>query len=216
MDDIAQEADGYYARNRANQREFAGDYFQNYLRKHVRPGMRVLEVGCSSGYRLAALASDGVDTYGIDPSPAAIADGAARYPGVHLTVAGAHALPYDDAFFDLVYVPTVFYAIPRDLLLRSVSEIDRVLKDGGTLVIDDFFPETPYKRENRHAPGTYIYKQYYWETFSESYVYRIEEKLPRVIGSDAPDPMLAGGDGACILVRLTKSLEENYPVRPPS
>ncbi len=38
------------------------------LLKHLKPGQRVLEVGCSSGFMLSALKEKGMDVTGLDPS----------------------------------------------------------------------------------------------------------------------------------------------------
>jgi SAM-dependent methyltransferase len=175
--------------------------------------MEVLEVGCSSGYRLNALRGKGCVCFGIDPSESAITEGKERYGDLELTVGVAHALPYPDKKFSLIYVPTVFYCIPREFLLHTYAEIDRVLADGGLLVIDDFFPKEPYRRTDRHAPGEYVYKQFYWEPYVASGTYTILERLPHRIGENRFDQALTGGDDESITVTLQKSLQGNYPTR---
>jgi SAM-dependent methyltransferase len=50
----------------SNQREVARR--MPLLLKHLKPGQRILEVGCSSGFMLSALKDKGMDVTGLDPS----------------------------------------------------------------------------------------------------------------------------------------------------
>jgi len=46
--------------------------FDQLLRRRLRPGMRVLDVGCGSGRNLVYLLQSGYDVFGIDPDPISI------------------------------------------------------------------------------------------------------------------------------------------------
>ncbi|SHE67708.1 class I SAM-dependent methyltransferase [Flavisolibacter ginsengisoli] len=83
----------------------------------------------------------------VEPSKEAIAYGETHYPNVHFLNATADDMnKFGDESFDVVIVGFVFYVIKRRLLLKSISEIDRVLKDKGYLIIMDFFTETTVKK----------------------------------------------------------------------
>lgn len=127
----------------------------------------------------------------------------------------SHQLPYEDAKFDLVFVNFVFYTLPREYLLRTVSEIDRVLKDGGTLVIGDFFPDKPHARSEKHSLGEFTYKQYYFEAFTSSNLYHLRERMTYKFGDPCTEiQYIAGGDdNMCAIYVLAKSLFERYPFR---
>jgi len=138
----------------------------------------VLEVGCSGGYRLNGIKQSfkDVQVYGIEPSDEAIKYGKQYYPDVnflHGTVDNMSQL--GDASFDVVIVGFVFYVVDRKLFLRSLAEIDRVLKDGGFLIIVDFFAESAIKRNYKHINefSAYSFKQLYDEAFTATQLYHL-------------------------------------------
>ncbi|HET7769099.1 MAG TPA: methyltransferase domain-containing protein, partial [Chloroflexota bacterium] len=81
---------------------------------HLRPGLRLLDVGCGPGsitLGLAAAVAPG-ETIGVDMAEAVLeqACAAAREAGtrnVTFQQAGATALPYEDASFDAVFAHTL-------------------------------------------------------------------------------------------------------------
>ena len=113
------------------------------LRTHPK---RVLEVGCSNGWRLAELHSSMHYTCtGVDVSKRAITEGKKRWPALNLRRASLSDLPFADSSFDLVIAPFVLHWVDRALLLKSLAEIDRVLAAGGHLIISDFLPGKPQR-----------------------------------------------------------------------
>jgi SAM-dependent methyltransferase len=121
----------------------------------------VLEVGAANGYRLATLARlHGCRVSGVEPGEAAVADGHDRFPVVRLEQGRGDAIPFDDQF-DLVIINFVFHWIDRSVLLKTVAEIDRVVEDGGFLLIGDFYPRHATRARYHHLPGEeiYTYKQ---------------------------------------------------------
>lgn len=134
----------------------------------------VLEVGASNGYRLQEMQKRyQCACYASDCSQEAVKDGAARYPDTKFTCCTASQMPYQDGQFDLVIINFVFTWIDRALLLRSVAELDRVLRDGGYLIIGDFHPSQPEKVKYHHLPSedVWTYKQEYIDMFLSSNIY---------------------------------------------
>lgn len=214
MKNIILEGDKYYERNKENQAAgFENDLFQQHLYSLPLQNANVLDIGCATGFRLNDLAKRGAQCFGIDPSAKAIEDGKNLYPDIELTQGTAHTLPYADNQFDIVFVNFVLYSVPRELLFRTISEMDRVLKDGGRLIIADFFPDTPHRRPDRHADGEYTYKHKFWQMFIASDLYTEIARVTYEFRSSQKNDALKGGDNDCILVDMQKSLEENYPVR---
>jgi len=143
------------------------------MRAIAAQGLRprsVLEIGAANGYRLAALQRRyGCRAVGVEASRAAVSDGRSRFPRVELHCGLAHEVPLDEVF-DLVIVNFVLHWIDRGLLLRAISEIDRLVADGGFLLIGDFLPAHPTRTPYHHLPGAGVltYKQDYAAIFVAS------------------------------------------------
>jgi ubiquinone/menaquinone biosynthesis C-methylase UbiE len=101
---------------------------------------RVLDVGCSAGYVLAAGASLGLVPSGIDI--AAFTAKLAKERGYDSATASLTELPFRDASFDIVTAKHTLEHVeaPR----RALSEVVRVLKPGGVAFI--VVPDAAYWR----------------------------------------------------------------------
>jgi SAM-dependent methyltransferase len=137
---------------------------------------RILEIGCSNGWRLARLRERyGCKTVGVEPSAKAVDDGNKRYPGVDLRRGVAMKLPIkEDEKFDLVIGGFVFMWVSRSAFLLSMAEVDRALEDGGHILLCDFLPDVPIRRRYHHLPEgqAYTYKQDVAQVFLASACYR--------------------------------------------
>jgi len=102
-------------------------------------GGRVLEVGIGDGANLPLLPEDWqVD--GVDIARSLLVSCAERHPMMRgrLAWAEAEALPYDDATFDATYTIGGFnYFGDHE---RTLAEMRRVTKPGGTIVVADEVP----------------------------------------------------------------------------
>lgn len=135
---------------------------------------RIVEVGCSNGYRLEYLRQKfHAVCYGYDISNEAIEAGCDAFPEIHLKQKALHEIPYDTSF-DLVICNFVLHWVDRSLLVQSMSRIDALVRRGGTLVIGDFDPDYQQKRKYHHLPDeeVYTYKQDYTAFFKATGLYR--------------------------------------------
>jgi ubiquinone/menaquinone biosynthesis C-methylase UbiE len=114
----------------------------------TRPGGRVLDVGCSSGYLarlLAAAAGPGGAVTGIDPSAAAIAAARRRAPAgaSFLTGLAQDLSVFPDASFDVVTCTLALHHVPARRRQDALAEMYRVTRPGGRLLLADFDPSRP-------------------------------------------------------------------------
>jgi demethylmenaquinone methyltransferase/2-methoxy-6-polyprenyl-1,4-benzoquinol methylase/phosphoethanolamine N-methyltransferase len=113
-------------------------------RAELRPGEKVLDVGCGPGIR-TLLAAERVgatgESHGIDPSPEMVnlAMQKAAKAGANATFREGviEALPYPDASFDVVLSSLMLHHLPEDVRRTGFAEIARVLRPGGRLVAFD-------------------------------------------------------------------------------
>jgi SAM-dependent methyltransferase len=170
------EGDNWYRRNRSALAQFdpSADPAIQMLRQYGLTPRSVLEIGASNGFRVDAIVqTTSARGVAVEPSSEAIADGRQRYPAVEFVQGAAHSVPLDDAF-DLVIANFMFHWVDRALLFRSAAEIDRLVADGGFLLIGDFAPSTRVRVRYHHLPDheVFTYKQNYAELFAASGLYQ--------------------------------------------
>lgn len=95
------------------------------------PGSRVLDLGAGVGRHALWLARQGHQAVALDAAPEGLAE-IDKAGGVETVLARMDALPFADASFDHLLSWNVIYHGDEDILLRSIAEIRRVLKPGGT------------------------------------------------------------------------------------
>ena len=140
---LAGEGDQWFNRNAHVLQPERDEYVQLLKGQGISPA-QVLEVGCANGYHLEALRrAFGCQASGIDPSLAAISEGLQQYPALQLSQGTARDLPAADGAFDLVILGFCLYLCDREDLFRIAAEVDRVLADGGFVLIKDFCPPLP-------------------------------------------------------------------------
>jgi SAM-dependent methyltransferase len=113
-----------------------------YLLPRLRPGMRLLDVGCGPGTiteGLARAVAPGA-VIGIDVEPAVLAEARSRAEAAGMAVlrfeeASVYALPYPDTSFDAAHAHQVFQHLARPV--DAAREVLRVLVPGGLFGVRD-------------------------------------------------------------------------------
>ena len=100
------------------------DAIEAMLREHSLTGP-VLDVGCAKGYLVAELRRRGIEAYGVDWSPYAIA-GADPDVRQHLSCAAAHDLPYPRGHFALAVTFDVLEHMDLAYARTALPEIGRI------------------------------------------------------------------------------------------
>jgi len=107
---------------------------RGFLLAHVRPGLRVLDLGCGEGHFAAAAAEAGAEAVAIDVARPALDRARAAHPGLELRLAAEEGpLPLEDAFVDVVWASEVLEHVADTA--HFLSEARRVLRSGGTLLV---------------------------------------------------------------------------------
>ena len=122
----------------------------------LQPGEKVLDVGCGTG-TLAIEVQQRVGATGracgVDPGAQQIArarsKAARRNLPIDFKIGVIEHLDFPDQTFDVVLSTLMMHHLPDDLKRQGLSEIARVLKPGGRLVIADF--KRPEKRQDQRA-----------------------------------------------------------------
>ena len=159
---LRQDGDGYHARNYAGIGTIADPAFEALeLISHLGPIGSVLEVGCTTGFRLdKARIAFGARCAGLEVSPAAIDEGRRLYPDVQLEagVAPRDLARWDGEQFDVVIVGHFMYLLPREELFSLAAAVDRLVAPGGHIVVMDFLHPTPMSAEYRHHADLRVFK----------------------------------------------------------
>ena len=105
------------------------EYVTVHHRLRVDDGDRLLDVACGSGLALELAHLRGAVCAGIDASQRLVAVARDRNPSADIRVGDMHALPWDDASFDVVTSFRGVWGTTADV----VGEIRRVLVPGGRI-----------------------------------------------------------------------------------
>ena len=118
------------------------------VRRRLGPpgGARALDVGCGVGLTDTYLVGRLGELEGTDVSADALQRAAVANPSVRYTPSEGASLPYDDARFDLAFAFCVLHHVPPDERRRFVSEMRRVVRPGGLVVVLEHNPFNPLTR----------------------------------------------------------------------
>ncbi len=168
--------------------------FDQILRGHIHPGMKVLDAGCGNGRNLVYLLRAGYAVFGIDQEQNSIDDVrrlaallAPNLPASNFQRADLKAVPHPEASFDLVICNAVLHFAEDDHhFLAMLRGVWRVLKTGGA-----FFCRTAssigMERKMKRLGG----KRFLLPDGSERYLVNqaLLEKLIHTLGAELVDPI---------------------------
>lgn len=208
---LKNEGNNYLSRNKevyTNEVELEGNELFKACDNYLKPGFKVLEIGCCNGKNLNRYTQLlELDAYGIDPSNEAIELGKKQYPQLTLKVGTSDLLEFEDAYFDMVIFGCCLCLVDRKLLMKSISEADRVLKNKGILSIIDFDVNFAKKNPYKHVDGLFTYKYDYSKLLSCYPEYSVIEKTSK---RDDSKPFFEEMDNRVANWILLKDYEQSY------
>ena len=128
-------------------KQFTAESCADFLLPLLRPGFRILDVGCGPGVKSLGLAQavEPGELHGVDMelSQIEMARSSAQTLGVDnaiFHVGDAVDLPFEDDFFDAVYFNVVLMYVPDTQ--AALAEAKRVLKPGGIIGCREMITES--------------------------------------------------------------------------
>lgn len=117
----------------------------HFVRSTCPPPARVLDVGCGTGALAARLTACGYDVTGLDPSAGMLNQLQARAPAITAVQGSATQMPFGDGEFDLsLTVATMHHIAEPSAVRRALTEMVRVVRPGGRVLVWDHNPRNPY------------------------------------------------------------------------
>ena len=113
---------------------------------NLRPGQRVLDVGCAKGFLVKDLMAvcPGLEVYGLDVSEYALMHCEPEVTG-RLHLGSAEHLPFPDNSFDVVLSINSIHNLERPDLKRALQEMQRLAPGKGFVQVDSY--RTPEQKE---------------------------------------------------------------------
>lgn len=115
----------------------------------IKPGMKLLDLGCGDGLDLVHYKKLGAEIYGLDASEELLEIAKKGLPGENIQLGFFEKIPFQDNFFDIVLSK---YAIMTSANMQTIfKEIYRVLKSGGVMMYLVAHPFRQYfeKKDNQ-------------------------------------------------------------------
>lgn len=127
---------GFYATSEAHTEKESLSAFSELA--HITPGDKVLDVATGTGHGAATLSEAGAEVVGLDITRQMLAEARKRYGDyaeLHWVQGDVMRLPFADGRFDVVTSRRAPHHFPD--IEGGLRSMGRVLRQGGTLVIDD-------------------------------------------------------------------------------
>lgn len=209
---LSSEGNAWYERNKNTFNEKETDQIINCISELGLSPKKILEIGCSNGYRLNKLNKKyGSKCFGIDPSLEAIEEGKIAFNKIKLSQGTADSLDFEDNEFDLVIIGFCLYLCDRNDLFKIAYEVDRVLDNKGFIIILDFGPPFPYKNNYKYVEGAFSFKMDYSALFkwNPNYFTIYNKISPHEFSFSIDNP-----NERVSLSVLCKNIELGYPNNP--
>ncbi len=113
----------------------------NFLKNKNIKEMKMLDVACGTSRLIKQInqTHNDLSITGLDISPYYVefAKDNNKSKNIDFVIANAENIPFEDNYFDIISCVYLFHELPRNVRKKVLSEINRVLKPNGLLVIED-------------------------------------------------------------------------------
>lgn len=118
------------------------------VERHVGDASQLtaLDVGCGAGETDRELVGSFARLHGVDVSPGMIEAATTANPTVRYQLYDGETLPFDDEAFDVVFAISVLHHVPPLSWGGLVSELRRVARRSGLVVVIEHNPHNPMTR----------------------------------------------------------------------
>jgi ubiquinone/menaquinone biosynthesis C-methylase UbiE len=212
---LATEGDAWWKRNAqtlAEQKHLDADHLtQELLNAPIKP-TSILEIGCSTGWRLKHLKEIyGALCAGIEPSAEAVSTAKRDFPELNVIQGTADRLPFEAGSFELVILGFCLYLCDVDDYFTIAAEVNRVLANEGHVAILDFHPPFPYQNTYHHRSQILCRKMDYSRLFSWNPIYNLVS-LRKFGYNGAPFDGIPNNTTSVAILR--KSHDQAFPPNP--
>lgn len=107
---------------------------------NLKPGDRLLDIGCAKGFLVKDLLALGIDAYGIDVSEYAILHCEPEVIG-RLHLGSADHLPFPDNSFAAVCSINTTHNLTREGCVKAIHEMERLAPGKGFIQVDAYYTE---------------------------------------------------------------------------
>lgn len=107
----------------------------NQFQTLIKPGSKVLDVGCAAGRDTRLLKDMGFDVVGADLADKLLAIAKESNPDIRFVKADMRKLPFEDQSFDALWVSAVLHHLDRADMPSALKEFKRVLAEHGILYV---------------------------------------------------------------------------------
>ncbi len=139
---------------------------------NIKTNSTVLDIGCGRGESLAYIKKQFCcSCFGIEADQELFAKAAKDNPDLNFYNARAEQLPFGDAFFDCILLECVISLF--DQPKETLTEISRVLKQGGALLISDVYARSDMIVPKGEGMLRNLYTQDHYISILESCGYKV-------------------------------------------
>lgn len=98
-------------------------------------GIRILDVGCGSGWDSETFAAEGCDVVSLDLSASLVRQTRSRVPETDPVRGDMRELPLEDDAIDGLWACASLLHVPRSDVIQTLAEFERVLGSGGAALV---------------------------------------------------------------------------------